>query len=197
MNLPSIKTKAIRQLRARTVRPRVIRASLDDDVSRSHGSLAEKISPFELESVVDRFRAMHARMLRTRTFFLARRREELERRCDGTRTYRRRARRDVSDRLRPPQAAARDMQVRDGDPHSLIDGVGRVIADLLTRDQVRGLMKKVMVRVPSSGEGKSRPRSGKESAPTVMGVLRNMINWGIASGCLRACSRSCSEVMLS
>lgn len=33
----------------------------------------------------------------------------------------------------------------------IVEGVGRVIADLLTRDQVRGLMKKVMVRLPVDG----------------------------------------------
>lgn len=67
----------------------------------------------------------------------------------------------------------------------IIDGVGRVLADLLTRDQVRGLMKKVMVRVPSSGEGRSRPRGGKEAARAVMGILRKMINWGIRERLLK------------
>lgn len=67
----------------------------------------------------------------------------------------------------------------------IVEGVGRVLADLLTRDQVRGLMKKVMVRVPSSGEGRSRPRGGKEAARTVMGVLRKMINWGIRERLLK------------
>lgn len=55
----------------------------------------------------------------------------------------------------------------------------------LTRDQVRGLMKKVMVRVPSSGEGRSRPRGGKEAARAVMGILRKMINWGIRERLLK------------
>jgi integrase len=67
----------------------------------------------------------------------------------------------------------------------IIEGVGRVIADLLTRDQVRALMKKVIVRVPGSGQGKSRPRGGKEAARTVMGVLRKMINWGIRERLLK------------
>jgi len=67
----------------------------------------------------------------------------------------------------------------------IVDGVGRVLADLLTRDQVRSLMKKVMVRVPSSGEGRSRPRGGTEAARTVVGVLRKMINWGIRERLLK------------
>lgn len=60
-----------------------------------------------------------------------------------------------------------------------------MLADLLTRDQVRGLMKKVMVQVPSTGQGKSRPRGGMEAARTVLGVLRKMINWGIRERMLK------------
>jgi integrase len=67
----------------------------------------------------------------------------------------------------------------------IVDGVGRVLADMLTRDQVRGLMKKVMVRMPSTGQGKSRPRGGMEAARTTMGVLRKMINWGIRERLLK------------
>jgi integrase len=65
------------------------------------------------------------------------------------------------------------------------DSLGRVLADMLTRDQVRSLMKKVMVRTPSTGQGKSRPRGGMEAARTTMGVLRKMINWGIRERLLK------------
>jgi integrase len=67
----------------------------------------------------------------------------------------------------------------------IVDGVGRVLADMLTRDQVRSLMKKVMVRTPPTGQGKSRPRGGMEAARTTMAVLRKMINWGIRERLLK------------
>ena len=67
----------------------------------------------------------------------------------------------------------------------IIEGVGRVLADMLTRDQVRDLMKKVMVQMPSIGQGKSRPRGGIEAARSVIGVLRKMINWGIRERMLK------------
>jgi len=61
----------------------------------------------------------------------------------------------------------------------IVPEVGRVLADVLSRDQVRGLMKTVMVRVPRGVGGRDRPRGGKEAARTVVGVLRKMINWAI------------------
>jgi integrase len=67
----------------------------------------------------------------------------------------------------------------------IIEGVGRVIADLLTRDQVRGLMKRAMVRETPSVEGRSRSRGGTEAARTSIGVLRKMINWGIRERLLK------------
>lgn len=67
----------------------------------------------------------------------------------------------------------------------IIGGVGRVVADMLTRDQVRDLMKEVMVQVPSTGRGKSRRRGGTEAARSVVAVLRKMINWGIRERMLK------------
>ena len=67
----------------------------------------------------------------------------------------------------------------------IVEGLGRVVADMLTRDQVRDLMKNVMVQVPSAGHGKSRRRGGIEAARSVMGVLRKMINWGIRERILK------------
>jgi hypothetical protein len=34
----------------------------------------------------------------------------------------------------------------------IVEGLGRVVADMLTRDQVRSLMMNVMVQVPSNGQ---------------------------------------------
>jgi len=67
----------------------------------------------------------------------------------------------------------------------IVGAVGRILADVLTRDQLRGLMKRVMVRVPRGVGAKDRPRGGKEAARTVLGVLRKMINWGIREKLLK------------
>ena len=56
---------------------------------------------------------------------------------------------------------------------------GGVLADLLTREQVRSLLKKAMVPRLRGSEAKDRPRGGKEAARTALGVLRKMINWGL------------------
>lgn len=61
----------------------------------------------------------------------------------------------------------------------IVPRIGKVVADLLEREQVRELVKNVMVRVPRRKGGKDRPRGGKEAARTVLGVLRKMINWGM------------------
>ncbi len=60
----------------------------------------------------------------------------------------------------------------------IVPAIGNVLADVLSREQVRGLVKKAMVRVPRGKGPKDRPRGGKEAARTVLGVLRKMINWG-------------------
>jgi len=67
----------------------------------------------------------------------------------------------------------------------IVDGIGRVLADVLTRDQVRGLMKKVLTPVPRGRGSRDRPRGGKEAARTVIAVLRKMINWGIREKVLK------------
>jgi integrase len=63
--------------------------------------------------------------------------------------------------------------------------VGHVLADVLSRDQVRATLKKVMVRVPRGNAPKDRPRGGKEAARSVIAVLRKMINWGIRERLLK------------
>lgn len=63
--------------------------------------------------------------------------------------------------------------------------IGHVLADVLTRDQVRALVKKVMVRRAREGGYKSRPRGGKEAARSTITVLRKMINWGIRERLLK------------
>jgi integrase len=67
----------------------------------------------------------------------------------------------------------------------VVPRVGGVLADTLSREEVRGLLKRVMVRVPRTDRPRARPRGGKEAARTVLAVLRKMISWGIAEELLR------------
>lgn len=67
----------------------------------------------------------------------------------------------------------------------VVPGIGNVLADVLSREQVRGLVKKVMIRVPRGVGPQDRPQGGKEAARTVVGVVRKMINWGIRERLLK------------
>ena len=67
----------------------------------------------------------------------------------------------------------------------VIPRVGEVLADMLSREQVRSLLKRVMVRVPRTDGPRDRPRGGKEAARTVLAVLRKMISWGVTEELLR------------
>lgn len=67
----------------------------------------------------------------------------------------------------------------------IVPVVGNVLADVLSREQVRGLVKKVMIRVPRGSGAKDRPQGGKEAARTIVGVLRKMINWGMRERLLK------------
>lgn len=67
----------------------------------------------------------------------------------------------------------------------VVPRLGDVIADTLSREQVRELLRKVMVRVPRKEGPRDRVRGGKEAARTVLAVLRKMISWGIAEELLR------------
>lgn len=53
---------------------------------------------------------------------------------------------------------------------------------MLTRDQTREFLKKVMVKVPRGDGLRDRPRGGKEAARSALAVLRKMISWGIREG---------------
>jgi integrase len=63
--------------------------------------------------------------------------------------------------------------------------LGGVLADTVTREQVRGLVKKAMVRVPRGKGPRDRPHGGKEAARSALAVLRKMINWGIRERLLK------------
>ena len=63
--------------------------------------------------------------------------------------------------------------------------IGHVLADVLSRDQVRSVVKKVTVRQVREHGPKGRPRGGKEAARSAITVLRKMINWGIRERLLK------------
>ena len=63
--------------------------------------------------------------------------------------------------------------------------LGHVLADVLSRDQIRAFVKKVMVRVPRGSGPKDRPQGGKEAARSAIAVLRKMVNWGIREKLLK------------
>ena len=61
----------------------------------------------------------------------------------------------------------------------ILPQVGSVLADVLSREQVRRLVKTAMVRRTRGTSARARPRGGNEAARTALGVLRKMINWGM------------------
>jgi len=67
----------------------------------------------------------------------------------------------------------------------VVPRIGDVLADTLSREQVRELLRKVMIRVPRKNGPRDRRRGGKEAARTVLAVLRKMISWGISEELLR------------
>jgi integrase len=67
----------------------------------------------------------------------------------------------------------------------VVPAIGNVLADVLSREQIRGLVKKAMIRVPRETGPKDRPKGGKEAARTVVGVVRKMINWGMREELLK------------
>lgn len=67
----------------------------------------------------------------------------------------------------------------------IVPALGDALADTVTREHVRGLVKKVMVRTPRGQGARDRPRGGKEAARSALGVFRKMINWGIRERLLK------------
>ncbi len=67
----------------------------------------------------------------------------------------------------------------------IIPRIGGHLADTLTRDQVRNLMKQLMVRTKRGVGPYSRPRGGTEAARSTLSVLRKMFSWGITEGLLK------------
>lgn len=67
----------------------------------------------------------------------------------------------------------------------LIPRIGNQLADTLTREQTRNLMKQLMVRTKRGVGPYSRPRGGPEAARSTLAVLRKMFSWAITEGILK------------
>jgi integrase len=61
----------------------------------------------------------------------------------------------------------------------IVPHLGDILADRLNREDVRGAMNKVMVKMPRGDGPTARPRGGKEAARTMISVLRQIITWGM------------------
>lgn len=61
----------------------------------------------------------------------------------------------------------------------IVPRLGSALADLVSRQDVRDLLKQAMIKMPRGNGPRDRPRGGKEAARTVLSVFRKMMNWGI------------------
>ena len=88
-------------------------------------------------------------------------------------------------RLRADEGAARAPEIRRGDSCPYRAPLGDMLVDTISREQVRGLVKKVMVRMPR-GSGRARPPPRRKGGGAErLGVLRKMINWGMRERLLK------------
>jgi integrase len=67
----------------------------------------------------------------------------------------------------------------------ILPHLGDILADRLTREDVRAAMNNVRVKRPRGDGPKDRPRGGKEAARTMVTVLRQMITWAMDEGKIR------------
>lgn len=61
----------------------------------------------------------------------------------------------------------------------IVPRTGSALADLISRQDVRDMLKQTMIKIPRGSGPRDRPRGGKEAARTVLSVFRKMMNWGI------------------
>ncbi len=72
--------------------------------------------------------------------------------------------------------------------------IGRVLVDVLDREQVRDLIRKVRVRQPRPNTEKGRPRGGSEAARTVLAVLRLLVSWAIRENLIKRTDNPASDM---
>jgi len=64
----------------------------------------------------------------------------------------------------------------------IVPHLGDVLADRLTREEVRAAVKKIMVKKARGEGGRDRRRGGQEAARTVVSVLRKLLSWASDEG---------------
>jgi len=64
----------------------------------------------------------------------------------------------------------------------IVPQLGNLLADRVTRDDVRSALKRVLTKRERAVHPRGRPRGGKEAARSTMSVLRTMYSWAIAEG---------------
>ena len=67
----------------------------------------------------------------------------------------------------------------------IIPQLGTLLADRVTRDDVRAMLKRVLEKKERPIHPRGRPRGGKEAARTTMSVLRTMFAWAITEGMIK------------
>jgi integrase len=72
--------------------------------------------------------------------------------------------------------------------------IGRVLVDVLDREQVRDLIRKVRVRQPRPDSEKGRARGGSEAARTVLAVLRLLVSWAIGENLIKRADNPASDM---
>jgi integrase len=72
--------------------------------------------------------------------------------------------------------------------------IGRVLVDVLDREQVRDLIRKVRIRQPRPENGKGRVRGGSEAARTVLAVLRLLVSWAIRENLIKRADNPASDM---
>jgi len=61
----------------------------------------------------------------------------------------------------------------------IVPRLGSALADQVSRQEVRDLLKQSMIKIARGNGARDRPRGGKEAARSVLSVFRKMMNWGI------------------
>ncbi len=72
--------------------------------------------------------------------------------------------------------------------------IGSFLADRLSREQIRDLLRKVRVRRTRPESPKGRVRGGTEAARTILGVLRHMLSWAIREGLVKRSDNPASDM---
>src|ERR1700688_4106879 len=72
--------------------------------------------------------------------------------------------------------------------------IGRVLVDVLDREQVRDLIRKVRIRQPRPDNEKGRVRGGSEAARTVLAVLRLLVSWAIRENLIKRADNPASDM---